>query len=206
MVCGLGARQKAEDMRAGVRVCSVFFFKQRSAYEIASCLVGSEMYIRDMASLERERDAIQRERLQALVHAAKRRAAPADTTPVQAAEYPALLKEVYRRADMPKPRNLVGMAKDLPVPEMEALLLAHLPAATEDEATELATQRGQAVKAYLAEQKLPEERLFIAAPKAAKPDEKWTPQAQLNLVYDIDLRAHERRGKLVCSFMLENNK
>jgi hypothetical protein len=133
------------------------------------------------ASLERERDAIQRERLQALVHAAKRRAAPADTTPVQAAEYPALLKEVYRRADMPKPRNLVGMAKDLPVPEMEALLLAHLPAATEDEATELATQRGQAVKAYLAEQKLPEERLFIAAPKAAKPDEKWTPQAQLNL-------------------------
>ncbi|MHB1114184.1 MAG: DUF748 domain-containing protein, partial [Acidovorax defluvii] len=133
------------------------------------------------ASLERERDAIQRKRLQALVHAAKRRAAPADTTPVQAAEYPALLKEVYRRADMPKPRNLVGMAKDLPVPEMEALLLAHLPAATEDEATELATQRGQAVKAYLAEQKLPEERLFIAAPKAAKPDEKWTPQAQLNL-------------------------
>ena len=133
------------------------------------------------ASLERERDAIQRERLQALVHAAKRRAAPADTTPVQAAEYPALLKEVYRRADMPKPRNLVGMAKDLPVPEMEALLLAHLPAATEDQATELATQRGQAVKAYLAEQKLPEERLFIAAPKAAKPDEKWTPQAQLNL-------------------------
>ena len=66
-------------------------------------------------------------------------------------------------------------------PYVRAELLAHLPAATEDEATELATQRGQAVKAYLAEQKLPEERLFIAAPKAAKPDEKWTPQAQLNL-------------------------
>ena len=133
------------------------------------------------ASLTRERDAIQRERLQELVRAAKRRAAPADTTPVQAAEYPALLKEVYRRADMPKPRNLVGMAKDLPVPEMEALLLAHLPAATEDLATELATHRGQAVKAYLAEQKLPEERLFIAAPKTTTPDDQWTPQAQLSL-------------------------
>ncbi|WP_236749173.1 DUF748 domain-containing protein [Acidovorax carolinensis] len=133
------------------------------------------------ASLERERDAIQRERLQELVRAAKRRATPADTTPVQAAEYPALLKEVYRRADMPKPRNLVGMAKDLPVPEMEALLLAHLPAATEDLATELATHRGQAVKAYLAEQKLPDERLFLAAPKTTAADDKWTPQAQLNL-------------------------
>jgi len=133
------------------------------------------------ASLAREREAIQRERLQDLVRAEKRRATPADTTPVQAAEYPALLKAVYRRADMPKPRNLVGMAKDLPVPEMEALLLAHLPAATEELATELATHRGQAVKAYLAEQKLPEERLFLAAPKAATPDEKWTPQAQLSL-------------------------
>ena len=133
------------------------------------------------ASLERERDAIQRERLQELVRAAKRRATPADTTPVQAAEYPALLKEVYRRADMPKPRNLVGMAKDLPVPEMEALLLAHLPAATEDLATELATHRGQAVKAYLAEQKLPDERLFLAAPKTTAADDKWTPQAQLSL-------------------------
>lgn len=133
------------------------------------------------ASLEREREAIQRERLQDLVRAAKRRAAPADTAPVQAAEYPALLKEVYRRADMPKPRNLVGMAKDLPVPEMEALLLAHLPAATEDLATELATHRSQAVKAYLFEQKLPEERLFLAAPRTTALDEKWTPQAQLNL-------------------------
>jgi len=67
------------------------------------------------------------------------------------------------------------------VPEMEALLLAHLPAATEDLATELATHRGQAVKAYLTEQKLPEERLFLAAPKTTAPDEKWTPQAQLSL-------------------------
>ena len=29
--------------------CCVFFFKQKTAYEIASCLVGSEMCIRDSA-------------------------------------------------------------------------------------------------------------------------------------------------------------
>ena len=133
-----------------------------------------------MASLQDEREGLQRERLQQRVLAEKRRANPGDTAPVSAAEYPALLKEVYRRADMPKPRNLVGLAKDLTVPEMEALLLAHQPA-TDTMAAELATQRGQAIRTYLVEQKLPVERLFVAAPKAGKQADKWTPRAELSL-------------------------
>ncbi|PVY90541.1 uncharacterized protein involved in outer membrane biogenesis [Acidovorax sp. 99] len=132
------------------------------------------------ASLPDEREGLQREHLQQLVLAEKRRANPADTASVSAAEYPALLKEVYRRADIPKPRNLVGLAKDLSVPEMEALLLAHQPA-TEAMAAELATQRGQAIRAYLVAQKLPVERLFVAAPKSGKQPEKWTPRADLSL-------------------------
>lgn len=132
------------------------------------------------ASLQDEREGLQRESLQQRVLAEKRRANPGDTAPVSAAEYPALLKEVYRRADMPKPRNLVGLAKELTVPEMEALLLAH-QAATEAMAAELATQRGQAIRAYLVAQKLPVERLFVAAPKAGKQPEKWTPRADLSL-------------------------
>ena len=133
-----------------------------------------------MASLQDEREGLQREHLRQLVLAEKRRASPGDTAPVSAAEYPALLKEVYRRADMPKPRNLVGLAKDLSVPEMEALLLANQPA-TEAMAADLATQRGQAIRAYLVSQKLPVERLFVAAPKAGKQAEKWTPRAELSL-------------------------
>lgn len=133
-----------------------------------------------MASLPDEREGLQGEHLQQRVLAEKRRANPGDTAPVSATEYPALLKEVYRRADMPKPRNLVGLAKDLTVPEMEALLLAHQPA-TEAMAAELATQRGQAIRAYLVSQKLPVERLFVAAPKAGKQAEKWTPRAELSL-------------------------
>ncbi len=132
------------------------------------------------ASLPEEREGLQRESLQQRVLTEKRRANPADTSPVSAAEYPALLKEVYRRADMPKPRNLVGLAKELTVPEMEALLLAN-QAATEAMAAELATQRGQAIRAYLVAQKLPVERLFVAAPKSGKPPEKWTPRADLSL-------------------------
>ncbi|RKR68568.1 uncharacterized protein involved in outer membrane biogenesis [Acidovorax sp. 94] len=132
------------------------------------------------ASLQDEREGLRRESLQQRVLAEKRRANPGDTAPVSAAEYPALLKEVYRRADIPKPRNLVGLTKELTVPEMEALLLANQPA-TEAMAAELATQRGQAIRAYLVAQKLPVERLFVAAPKAGKQPEKWTPRADLSL-------------------------
>ncbi|MDP3227073.1 MAG: DUF748 domain-containing protein [Acidovorax sp.] len=133
-----------------------------------------------MASLQDEREGLQRESLQQKVLAEKRRANPADTAPVSAAEYPALLKAVYGRADIPKPRNLVGLAKELTVPEMEALLLANQPA-TEAIAADLATQRGQAIRSYLVSQKLPVDRLFVAAPKSGKQPEKWTPRAELTL-------------------------
>lgn len=156
---------------------------QQSLDKVAKALADRpalKITVTGTASLQDEREGLQREHLQQLVLAEKRRANPVDTVPVSAAEYPALLKEVYRRADMPKPRNLVGLAKDLTVPEMEALLLAHQPA-TEAMAAELATQRGQAIRAYLVEQKLPVERLFVAAPKSGKPPEKWTPRADLSL-------------------------
>ncbi len=156
---------------------------QQSLDKVAKALADRpalKITVTGTASLPDEREGLQREHLQQLVLAEKRRTNPADTAPVSAAEYPALLKEVYRRADMPKPRNLVGLAKELTVPEMEALLLAH-QAATEAMAAELATQRGQAIRAYLVAQKLPVERLFVAAPKAGKQPEKWTPRADLSL-------------------------
>ena len=148
-----------------------------------------------MASLQAEREGLQRAYLQQLALAEKHRTRPQTDTAeaaestdaaqateltVTAAEYPALLKAAYGRANMPKPRNLVGMAKDLSVPEMEALLLAQRPA-TEAMAAELATQRGQAVRAYLLSQKLPAERLFVAAPKSGKQTEKWEPHAEMSL-------------------------
>ncbi|MDH4427833.1 MAG: DUF748 domain-containing protein [Acidovorax sp.] len=132
------------------------------------------------ASLKEEREGLQRESLRQRVLAEKRRANPADTSPVSDTEYPTLLKEVYRRADMAKPRNLVGLARELTTAEMEALLMASQPA-TEAMAAELAHDRGQAVRAYLVAQKLPPERLFVAAPKANAMPEQWTPRADLSL-------------------------
>jgi uncharacterized protein involved in outer membrane biogenesis len=160
------------------------------------------MTVTGMARLDVEREGYKRERLQALVVAEQRRAQGGGTATVTVspAQYPELLKAVYRRADITKPRNLVGLAKDLPVPEMEALLLADIPV-TEESMRELALQRGVAVRDYLATRQLPLERLFLGAPKttadkapatagaataasgaASGPTEAaWTPRAELAL-------------------------
>ena len=136
--------------------------------------------------LEAERSGYQRARLDERVLAEKRRqlardgAAISDTLVVTPAEYPALLKEVYRRTDIPKPRNLVGLAKDIPLAEMEALLLASVPV-TSDAIRELAVARGVVVKDYLAGRQLPEDRMFLGAPQLGSQGEKWRPQAELKL-------------------------
>jgi hypothetical protein len=100
------------------------------------------------------------------------------------AERERLVKAVYKQTDLPdKPRNLIGVAKDIPVADMEAMLKARLTAG--DEAMrELALQRGLAVRDALMAKGLPSERLFIASPKALPSGEGgagWVPKAQLSL-------------------------
>ncbi len=139
-----------------------------------------------MASLEVERDAWKRAQLRQSLLAQKRRAAlragqSAEAVQTLAAdEVPALLKEVYRRSDIAKPRNLVGLAKDLPQGEMEALLLASIPV-SEASMRELALARGVAVRDYLASRQLPADRLFLGAVKVAPAEAAWQPNAELTL-------------------------
>jgi Domain of Unknown Function (DUF748) len=149
-----------------------------------------KMTVVGQASAEVEREGYKKERLKALVAAEKRRsivssgsAANATQTAaitVSDAEYPALLKEVYKRSDVPKPRNAIGFVKDIPAPEMEALLLASLPV-TEQAMQELAIARGVAVRDYLASKGLPSDRLFLGAAKAVPNADKWSPRAELSL-------------------------
>ena len=179
---------------------SVVSFEPGSALLTASAKAGLDqvakalqerpalkMTVVGTASLELEREAYKRSQLQALVQAEKRRrdgaadaSQAATAAAVSAQEYPDLLKAVYRRGAFAKPRNLIGLTKDIPVPDMEALLLAHLDA-SESAMQALAVRRGVAVRDYLSSQKLPTERLFLGAAKAVPPEAKWTPRAQLSL-------------------------
>jgi len=96
-----------------------------------------------------------------------------DAVTIDPKEYPALLKRAYSDAKIPdKPRNIIGFARDIPVPDMEKLMLAATPAGDED-LRRLAGERAQAAKDYLVEAgKIPAERLFLVAPKVGPTEAK----------------------------------
>lgn len=87
-----------------------------------------------------------------------------DEIVIAAKDYPKYLERAYRAEKFPKPRNLIGMVKDIPVEEMEKLMIANIKA--DDEALrELAVRRGAAVGAWLTgEGKVAAERVFQLQP------------------------------------------
>jgi hypothetical protein len=141
------------------------------------------------ASLQAERDAIKLDRLNGLMLAEKRRIAGAAGKDVAAvssitdAEYAGLLKEVYRRSDYKKPRNAIGMTKDLPVDDMRTFLLDNFKV-SEDDVDELARARGVVVREYLTAHQLPSERIFLGEENVAPTAPNWKPQAELNVILD----------------------
>lgn len=88
-------------------------------------------------------------------------------------EYPALLERVYRAEKFPKPRNMVGMVKTLPVEEMEKLILAN-STVDEEDLMDLGDRRAKAVRDWLIEHQVEGDRIFLrptqAATSEAKPD------------------------------------
>ena len=147
---------------------------------------GLQMTVVGASSLEQEREGYQRERVRLLAQAEKRRAAvranrdAADVAPLTDAEYPEFLAAAYKRSDVTKPRNMIGLAKDLPVQDMENLLMASV-AVDEESMRRLAVERGAAVRDYLLEQKVPSERLFLGAVRTKAEGSDWKPGAELKL-------------------------
>ncbi|GAM10992.1 hypothetical protein OR1_03300 [Geobacter sp. OR-1] len=95
-----------------------------------------------------------------------------ETVSVTPAEYPVYLKAVYRKEDFPKPRNAIGMLKDLPDDEMKKLILTHLPAG-DKELQALAAERAVAVQGFLRDKgEIPRERLFLKQDDPSKLPEK----------------------------------
>jgi hypothetical protein len=136
--------------------------------------------------LEREREAMQKERLANVLLAEKRRQAASDgkdvtaVAPVTADEYDALLKSAYKRSDVKKPRNALGISKDLAPPEMESLLLASLPV-DEDAVRQLALNRSLAVRDYLTRHQVPSDRLFLGNVTTAPSEADWQPRVDLSI-------------------------
>lgn len=131
------------------------------------------------AAADPDENALKRAALDAKVRTQKfdelRRAGTAPASPdavtVEAAEYERYLRRAYGAEKLPgKPRNFLGIAKELPVPEMESLMLAHTNI-DKDDLQRLGNSRAQVAKEWLmTEGKVPAERLFINAPALAAPE------------------------------------
>ena len=99
-------------------------------------------------------------------------AIPVDEVRVEKQEYEKYLKMAYKEEKFPKPKNFIGMAKDLPSPEMEKLILTHIEV-KESDLRSLAVQRAMKAKeSILKSGKVEPERIFILEPKSLAPEKK----------------------------------
>jgi hypothetical protein len=88
-----------------------------------------------------------------------------DDVELKPEEYEKYLTRVYKDSKFSKPKNMIGLSKSLPVPEMEQLLLANIDAA-DSEMRELGELRAEVARDWLIEQGgVPSERVFVLAPK-----------------------------------------
>ena len=88
-------------------------------------------------------------------------------------EWPKYLTLAYKAESFPKPKNLIGLAKSLPPPEMEKLILDSITMSDEN-LRRLADLRARAAESWLVNTgKVAATRIFVVAPKvlADKPAE-----------------------------------
>jgi uncharacterized protein involved in outer membrane biogenesis len=139
-----------------------------------------KLEIEGHVDLEKDREAMRQLLFRRKVAARKRadlvkagQPAPApDNVRVETAEYPKYLARAYKLEKFPKPRNVIGMAKDLPVPEMEKLMLTHIQV-TDDDLRRLAVERASRVRDRLvASGKVEPGRIFLVEPKTLPPERK----------------------------------
>jgi uncharacterized protein involved in outer membrane biogenesis len=110
-----------------------------------------------------------------------------DDVQVDKTEYERYLRAAYADESFPKPRNFIGFAKDLPVPEMESLMLKYAQV-TDDDLRNLANRRAQVVRDRLiADAQISPDRLSIVAAKPLSSEEKEKTKAKLSRV-DFSLR------------------
>ncbi len=192
---GEGPDMSAIEFRPGTAI--VADASAASLTRIATALADRpalQMTITGSADPQAERADLQRETVEAQLRTMARddtlrNGAPASVPTDAASTLPpatrsALLRKLYQQTKLPdKPRNLVGMAKDIPDADMAALLAKNV--AVNDEAMrQQALARAIAVRDALIAKGISSDRLFLAAPslQAATSDgTAWTPRATLAL-------------------------
>ncbi|HSG22393.1 MAG TPA: DUF748 domain-containing protein [Azonexus sp.] len=104
-----------------------------------------------------------------------------DSIQVAPEEYKTYLTGAYKEAKFPKPRNMIGLQKELPVEEMEKLMLTNSQV-TDEDIRQLAKQRAENVQTWLIELgKVPAERIFLLPAKFEADDKAKGTRADFSL-------------------------
>ena len=155
---------------------------QKRLENLAKALIDRpalKLEIDGRVDLERDREGLKHARMQRKVKSVKREdmlkkgveVASVNDIEVSAQEYPALLERVYRDEKFPKPRNLIGMVKSLPVEEMEKLMLTN-SVVTEDDLLTLGDRRAKAARDWLITHEVSTDRMFLLPSKLGEVDGK----------------------------------
>ena len=128
--------------------------------------------IEGRANPEEDTEGLKRARIDRKVRALKREdmtkrnqeSGAAEAVDVTDKEYPVLLERVYKAENFPKPRNMIGLVKSLPVEEMEKLILAN-STVDEDDLKDLGDRRAKSVRDWLVAHEVPVERIFLLPSK-----------------------------------------
>lgn len=128
---------------------------------------------------ERDREGLKSARIDRKVRAVKRDdlakqgvdSAATENVEVSEQEYPALLERVYKAEKFPKPRNMIGLVKSLPVDEMEKLMLAN-SSVDDDDLRALGERRAKAVRDWLVAHEVSADRVFLLPTKLGEAGDK----------------------------------
>lgn len=131
---------------------------------------GLKMEIKGYVAREKDTEGYRQELLNQKLHNEKflllakerqlKTGETADSVTILPEEFSKLLKAVYKKEKFPKPRNVIGLVKDLPDDEMRKLIITNTVVG-EAELQKLARERATAVMDYLVHKGgLPAERLF----------------------------------------------
>lgn len=132
---------------------------------------GLKLEVAGRADAEADREGLRRLLLERKVRARKlaervrsgESAEKLEQIRVEPGEYETWLRRAYERETFPKPRNVVGLLRVLPVEDMEKLMLTNITVG-EEELRSLAQRRAQAVKLWLERSGgVSEERIFLVA-------------------------------------------
>ena len=138
---------------------------------------GLRLEITAIVDPENDREGLKRASIDRKVRALKQQAGDNDaedetaSAEVSAEEYPALLERAYHAEKFPKPRNMIGLTKSLPVAEMEKLMLAHATVSDED-LQALGERRAKRVFDWLVEHRVDSGRIFLLPVKMAESGSK----------------------------------